>query len=115
MVQGKRHLPTVQKGKGRTRPRTVLVVPTVQQPAPQWRTASAEGVGVSYDNEFPLMLQRWAVLCKNCEADPTFELLKWENTWSDTGESGDVVDMDLVDVREPCAGDTVIETHVDAT
>lgn len=64
--------------------------------------------------EFTALVRYAAVIYADSEEDARAEVETWENAWHDTGEICEVVDVDLVDVRELRADEPMIEAHVDA-
>lgn len=63
--------------------------------------------------EFSALVRYHAVIFADNEEDARKEVETWENAWHDTGEIGEVVDVDLVDVRELRADDPIVEAHID--
>lgn len=63
--------------------------------------------------EFSGLVRYSAVIYADSEEEARKEVETWENAWHDTGEIAEVVDVDLVDVRELRAEDPMIEANID--
>lgn len=63
--------------------------------------------------EFSALVSYSAVIYADSEEEARKEVETWENAWHDTGEIGEVVDVDLVDVRELRDEDPMIEANID--
>ena len=63
--------------------------------------------------EFSALVRYSAVIYADSEEEARKEVETWENSWHDIGEIGEVVDVDLVDVRELRADDPMVEANFD--
>ena len=63
--------------------------------------------------EFSALVRYSAVIYADSEEEARKEVETWENAWHDTGEIAEVVDVDLVNVRELRADAPIVEANLD--